>query len=431
MFLFCIGDLVLVYDENKTIDFLKINQQLAPNFRSIRENLKKHFISERHASIFLQNDIDLFKANVVSNLFDCENLIKLELAYLTLFPIVERCLGNLIYSIYYFNASKVPFLLKDLVNDCQLAKFFSIQQQNLIGLLKLLVYTPKSLNLRYLSWHGFLNPNQYNQDYIHFFKALICAINYELNAKVKYGELNLKPRNKLSLDKVKINQENLKLFSNFRNKHRNNCIKVIENSHLIEEIRRPLWKYVYEDSEESSFNLMIYILPQLEHILRKLYSLVNVSDYDVEIAYTDEFYLTINHLLQLKLGNNETNYLIRLIGNGKLIFLIFEYLNYLDGPRLRDRLSHGELKPSEVCDEHFLNVLLFTCIQLAKLVIEVDGINEESAFNDFSNSIYHNYEPTYHPITCLQSELFSLLELSSELNDKLAEQRLDCQIRTV
>merc|ERR1719367_2279457 len=93
--------------------------------------------------------------------FDCFKLHQLDVrddkcehtldCLLVLTPLLERSLGNLL------NTKKVPALLRDLLNEPDL--------ENVLGspciiFMKLLLGSPRTLNIRNIVWHGFTLPGE-------------------------------------------------------------------------------------------------------------------------------------------------------------------------------------------------------------------------------------------------------------------------------
>jgi hypothetical protein len=412
---------------NSSTANLEVNRNLAKHLASIKDNIQDFFNPGNNGTYFLQDDLNLFNSNVSSNLniksirqssYILDDDLKIEFAFLSIFPIFERCLGNVLYSLLNYDASKVPFLLKDLVTHAKLYEFFN---HSTIYLLKLLFYSPTSLNLRNLCWHGFLNPDQYQEHLIYFLLALIARLNFEISERA--ASTNIKCREKYSLKKVYIIETNSSLLHNFREKHRDSCLEIIRNSRLIDESRRKLWIQVYSSNTLSDFDLMVLILPQLEHLIRKLFSLANNFTYESPIGVTykenfncqkasiDEFYFTMNELLEINVthGNN----LIELIKNDKLLHCLFELFDYLDGPRLRDHLSHGELD-SLIDDDYFVNFLLYICVSLCSLEQETCDF-----YSEFSSYFFANYEPSFHPISILKMNVCKLVDLYFQFDENL------------
>lgn len=172
-------------ETNGSLDFFESVKNLKCFFKPIKEIIKAHFDYVKHASYFFQNDLELFKINVIDLLFienESDIHIRNQIAFLNLFSMFEHNLGNILYSLNDHNSSKVPFLLRDLVNHPILIQEFGI---SVINLLKILVYKPTSLNLRNLAWHGFLNIDQFHDEYLFFLIALIRSIDHELKKSRK------------------------------------------------------------------------------------------------------------------------------------------------------------------------------------------------------------------------------------------------------
>lgn len=179
------------------IDFKNSLAKLKKHFQPIKEKIIKIFDSSRHANLFFGNDVDLFQKNVINQLYDywnTKNRSNLYLSFLNVFSMFERSLGDLIYTFNTAQSNSIPFLLKDLVYDKTVLKMLG---KSLCDLLAILIYTPQSLNLRNLLWHGFWQPNELNEDYIFLLIAIITSINFEISKKTITA---LKQRLKINLD---------------------------------------------------------------------------------------------------------------------------------------------------------------------------------------------------------------------------------------
>jgi hypothetical protein len=171
----------------------------------------------------------------------------------------------------------------------------------------------------------------------------------------------------------------------------------------------------------SNFDSLVFILPQVEHLIRKLFSLANnvtfessskavfVEKFNCQRASVNEFYFTMNELLQFTIDNkpSEVNKLVNLIDNHMLVFILYELFDYMEGPRVRDHLSHGELD-SEIQNDYFTNQLLFVSASLCVVGQQDLGLNKK--FLMYSQHVYNNYEPNFHPISCLKFNAFKLIE---------------------
>jgi hypothetical protein len=444
----------------------KISQYNAFMSKKLIENLdrlefSKFFISSLDSDLF-KNYID--SKFILNEFSKCnEQLIEIQFAYLFMCAMFERNLGDILFSLSNYNSAKIPFLLKDLVNDPKLVDFFG---SSLMCLVKVLFYTPKSLNLRNLSWHGFLNPSEYSINYLVYLICLIATIDFKLT----FSHLKLKPRVKISLSDScqhiqTVHLANRKLLENFPKDFLSECYNIISNCTLIDDTRRPIWNCVYsafssgkqQRQKFQNFKMINLMLPQLEHLLRKLYSLTNntqcfysdqekkfkvkfVENYVCQIAFKDEFYLTMDDLLNYKIIqdkfkkasdsklNAENNKLIEFLDD-RLIFLINDLLAFEESPRLRDYISHGQLDASYISD-YYMNLLLFICMRVAFACIEI-GVDTKidsrgiQNFCAYSMHVYNEYEANFHPINCLMADFFTYLQAAYDFKSRIVDSNFD------
>ena len=365
---------VIKHDDDLKIDFLQSIRNLAPYLDPIKLDLISNIDLKRHASRFLQSNLDLFSSHVL--------LANQTLSHLTLFSVFERCLGDL-YSSLSPNC-QVPFLLRDLLNESALESFLG---SSCMDFLKLLLCGPKSLNLRNLAWHGFLNPNQYSDHLRYFLIALIVLIDSKLelitvNERPKYKLTNLRP--------LELNRVNLEAF---RNKLGLNFSEIILKSVIIDESRRNLWLSAV--LSDDCFVRMIVLLPEIEHVLRKFYSCANkIEDNSCQIAFTNEFYLTMDDLIA-------SPELVSSL-DPKLVVLMFDLFNYVDGPRIRDRLSHGEIDSRSI-DSYYSDLVVLVSLALVSSTNLLDFLS---------------YEPNFHPIAVLKNEFTQLGDGQIQTNNE-------------
>lgn len=388
----------IINDDQKNIDYPKSNRNLKKYLKDIEKTMIEYFDPKLIESV-LFNDFEIFKKSIYNNLYfesnsnSNSNKLSVELAFTIYFPLFERFLGNLLYSINGGNLSKVPFLLRDLVNHPSLEQIFG---NEIIDFIKLFFYSPKSLNLRNLCWHGFLNTNEYDTNYIYFLLCLFCNLAFGLNEK----EIIVKQRPKFNLDSIKHLwlPKNISLFSVYSSENGFELVDFINNSKLIDQCRREKWKLIF-CRKLDNFSLLNLILPELEHLLRKLYSIANnlFGSCSAEIAHTNEFYLTLDDLLNWKIDSSgKKNFILNLIDKN-LCVIMLDIFNFVDGPRLRDHLSHGELEPN--VDDFYINVL-------SNIMIELASYNKKNNFNFKID----DYECNFHPIKIIKIEILIFFE---------------------
>lgn len=367
-----INEKVIKFNDERSerMDYLSSIRSLAPYLDPIRINLELNL--DLGCNRFLGTDLFLIQRHVLQS-----GSYK-PLSHLILYSVLERSLGNLLFSLN--NRGQVPFLLRDLLNERLLESFLG---QSIMNFLRLFLCGPKSLNLRNLAWHGFLNPDQYSIRYCYFLLALMVQIdskleNVTLIERAKFNLSTLSPSNS-NIDAFKESFSNGDLLPKYD--------EIISKSVLIDDSRRDLWRLIY-GSEISSYSRLILLLPEIEHVLRKLYACVNrIEDNSCQMAYTNEFYLTMDDLLACDKLTSSLD--------SCLVLVIRDMFNYADGPRIRDRCSHGEIDSTSIDDLYYSNVLLFIAISLAACQRDL-----------FSFS----YEPDFHPIALLKKDLFQLID---------------------
>ncbi|CAF3162351.1 unnamed protein product [Rotaria sp. Silwood2] len=120
---------------------------------------------------WLKNRKDLFRTfSFLKN-----NEIHLATFLLTCFT--ERNLGNLLL----LQTNTVPNLLRQIVESSSLC---TILGSDLTLLLQLLIGSPKSINLRNVYWHGFVQYNEVSPKFIYLLLYLILQIGPILNGKI-------------------------------------------------------------------------------------------------------------------------------------------------------------------------------------------------------------------------------------------------------
>lgn len=384
---------IIKYNQaSNQIDFLSSSNNLSVYLNLIKIGLIANFDPKRHASRFLGSSLDLFVTHVFSTMSP--------LSHLTLYSIFERSLGDLLFSLV--PTRPVPFLLRDLLNESALDNFLGKQTMEF---LKLLLCGPKSLNLRNLAWHGFLNPDQYPDRLAYFLIALVVFIDSKLTSvsiteRARFNLTNVRP--------LEVNRENVLRFKLAK---RDEYQEAINKSVLIDESRRDLWrKAVVElDNDADAYARMIILLPEIEHVMRKLYARAHeIETNSCQIAFTDEFYLTMDDLM----NSSTENRLVSSLLDPTLVVVMLDLFNYVDGPRIRDRLSHGEInnnKSANIIDSYFVDLLVIVAICLVSLPHRPRLIDSLS------------YEPNFHPIAVLRNELIEFIDVEINHTDDLIE----------
>ncbi|XP_017484267.1 PREDICTED: endoplasmic reticulum membrane-associated RNA degradation protein isoform X1 [Rhagoletis zephyria] len=309
--------------------------------------------------------LDLLQSDDVAETLTVERILLLT-------SLLENALANL----FVTNNHKCPppHLLRDLLSTEELRNIFGTE---VISLLKVLMGTPDSINLRNIVWHGFPRPQDIPEYYTSILVLLIHSLGYELKMKkiclterpkvVEFSKLCRKVSNQLPL-----------------------YINWFDESTYVQQIENHAWlnkgfkKFWYRLSQyyntKMYWKLAILITPQIELLLRLLYAQVN--DFDVT-AKLNEYYITMDSIFECDLPNVQTGIKNNLL-NGcevseELLNCIYDLFIAPHGPRLRDKISHGEVNISAIDNRELCDILLYMSLGL---------INFNSPFQKYE-SVFH------------------------------------------
>ncbi|XP_071080762.1 endoplasmic reticulum membrane-associated RNA degradation protein-like [Haliotis cracherodii] len=105
----------------------------------------------------------------------------------------------------------------------------------------------------------------------------------------------------------------------------------------------PAWHRSLDLYREGRYGpSLVLLLPQVEHSLRRVFAAVNGCPHRVLTAEATTLYTTFDEILDKYLPSQGENCIRNAIGENSMD-LLFDLLVYPDGPRVRDRLSHGEI----------------------------------------------------------------------------------------
>jgi hypothetical protein len=322
---------------------------------------------------------------------------------LFLFVIFER---NLRLLVKKFKSNEL--LLRDLILNEDLEALLTL---DFINVLKCLIGSPLSLNLRNLVWHGFLQPTECSKHYSIF---LILIFNF-IGSKIEHSKPGRKPSNFKP-----ISIYNSKLNGNFDLTVHEDIQSLVAKSTILPEAKRDLLVYIFKLNliDKLYLKSIALLLPQLEFLLRKLYVIVNNVDSKHNLcAQEKHFYLTMNELLAEHVTVHEQqnikNKLVNRLGTSCFL-LFYDVFMFEDGPRLRDRLSHGEYQLNE--DD------AWKALSDSILYLTLCLLNETSKISN------DHYVCVWHPLMCLKNELLDQLRfirsdkevnLNSALTDRI------------
>jgi hypothetical protein len=356
------------------------------------------FKDYKHTASFIDNKNDL---NTIGSVYDRivranDDHLNYE-SLLFMFVVFER---NLRMLVKQFKPNE--FLLRDLISnegmETDLTKPF-------VDVLKLLLGSPLSLNLRNLVWHGFLQASECSKHYS-IFLALIFNF---VGLRVEQSKMQRIPTDKLFRRQLSVyNSKLTHALDYFRSRRMNvddqTTTRYLISTSLVSETRRKLLTHAFNLNliNKNYVKSIVLILPQLEFLLRKLFVIVNNLDPKHNLcAQERQFYLTMNELLAERVSwHGETankNLLAQRLGESCLL-VFYDVFMFEDGVRLRDRLSHGEYELTNNDDWKVYSDLV---IQLACCLLADD--HDQTLPCDLYTSVWH-------PLMCVKNELLDQFE---------------------
>ncbi|XP_053699349.1 endoplasmic reticulum membrane-associated RNA degradation protein-like [Sabethes cyaneus] len=286
---------------------------------------------------------------------------------LLLTSITEYALGNVFQTT---TGSTPPHLLRDLLMTDALADVFG---ETPLFLLRLLVGTPEGINLRNLVWHGFPRKEEICPLYANVLLLLLVANGETIRRKKVRITHRTAPENLGQLvQRMSLGELDESLFETILNEKNLVCPNLASN-----------WQEVLDFYRTGRFyQCVCFALPLLEMCLRKLYGVLYKVDYRARI---DEYYIIMDTVFsQLDLFGARSK--IFEYFSTPLLELMYDLLTAVNGPRLRDKLSHGEVELRQI-NRSIANVTL-TC---AYLLLTAD--------KTFS------YRSIFHPNSICQSKI--------------------------
>ena len=176
---------------------------------------------------------------------------------------------------------------------------------------------------------------------------------------------------------------------------------------------------------------VMLLLPQLEHALRRVFAAANSCPERVLTAENNVLYTTFDEVLDHKMEEGSLNKLRYYVGE-PYVTMLFDLLMYPEGPRVRDRLSHGECvlmwTVSEDTDteayrklenqwhlmaNHIMGVLVAYCF----LFLPDDELSVSNDYLKRMSKEAPKYRSVFHPVSLLQNELWETADLLFQWKD--------------
>ena len=416
-----ISKICIKYNDDNSVDYFNSSKVLSANIYICCKNIENLFTEKvfevefntyfSFISKFVidENEFSIlkrcFEESIITIKSSPQHQIQVYLSLLNIFTIFEHNLRQLISTIAQKNDFDLlnQFLLRDLISNKSLAMILS---PGLINIIKLFVGSPLSLNLRNLMWHGFLLPAECSHYYEYFFYLILNRIGYEVDS------YEIKSLETKRICQINFISEDLfdKIIENM-DEH----LKCVNKTMLLNDQQKNLVCYTIQDlflKRKSFIQVIMICLPQIEFLLRKLYIIENKIDFKFNLCAQEKFYyLTMDEILQervilknedAKIGiSNEINKLRFKLGD-EFMLLLYDLFMFNDGPRIRDRFSHGEYQLNyEIDNENNFKQYGFLCIRIISYLANNDSLQISNSFSA--------YKCHYHPLAIIKINLINLI----------------------
>ncbi|XP_059971276.1 endoplasmic reticulum membrane-associated RNA degradation protein isoform X5 [Mesoplodon densirostris] len=314
---------------------------------------------------------------------------------------LTSCLERALADVYLLIGKECPFLLRDLIASEELAQVFG---QSVMDVLKVFVGSPCGLNLRNVLWHGFAAPQEIPPKYCSMMILLTAGLGQLLKGYLQQTKRTLAHRPFIILTSL----EDLIVFPDVTYEVLSVLEEVIKKSTFILKIMLPYWEVALINFKSHRFaDCAILLLVQLETGLRKVFATVNKCPKRLLTAESTALYTTFDEILAKHLNDGKINQLPLFLGEPAMEFL-WDFLNHQEGPRLRDRLSHGEISLPEFPKEAANQLLAFSFVLLLRFIDEdLLSVFKEKAAVRALVSIAEAYSARCHPVSQLKKQVLS------------------------
>ncbi|TPX69816.1 hypothetical protein SpCBS45565_g02176 [Spizellomyces sp. 'palustris'] len=337
------------------------------------------------------------------------------LACCVLVTILERFLGDVLFTVSDSDPTVIPFLLRDLLVMTELE---AVLGPKLIFTLRILMGTPLAMNIRNILWHGFAHPVEFEPPAKIYF-AFFMMILREVVSRARESLGKLSHRSNVALESTPLEEMDKQYFAVCFNTDL--PLATLPASSL-----EPLVRLITLSSfplpgtiNYNMFSLLAYAagdyhtfmvssIPMLEHALRVVY--VRAAGEDPSrllVADNRVMYLTLDEMLA-----NGRAILTEQLGYC-CVELLLDMFSLPAGPRLRDRLSHGEANNvvgSTTSRHIYINptiaqTLLSLLIYLMWIYSPAAGGLKFNGLVVTCVDFVKNYHSRYHPFARIRQEL--------------------------
>ncbi|NXA57804.1 EMARD protein, partial [Mohoua ochrocephala] len=393
---------VCYLESDRSVDYIKSIQSLGPVCESVhlyfKSLTKEQFVIQYASWFHWTNCTEVFLE--VFDVLQHTQATDVALGLMKLTSCLERALGD----VYLLKSNDCPFLLRDLLASEQLADVFA---QAVMNVLRVFIGSPCGLNLRNVLWHGFASPQEIPAKYCAMLLFLTAGLGQLLQTYLLQTKCVLVHRPYVifssleELDAFPLNNEILSIAE-----------ELVKRSSFVLKTMLPFWIAALTAFKQSRYaDSVILLLPQLEVGLRLLFTTTNKCPNRLLTAESSALYTTFDEMLAKHLDNEEVNQLPVVLEEPAMASdFLWDFLNHQEGPRIRDRLSHGEINletfPREVANQ----IVGFAITLLCRFSDEdMFSLKEHMAIKPLMN-FASCYRSRFHPISRLKKQVLECMK---------------------
>ncbi|NXD51886.1 EMARD protein, partial [Corvus moneduloides] len=397
-----VAEHVCYLESDQSVDYIKSICSLGPVCESVNlylKSLTKEQFVIQYASWFHWTNCTEVFLEVFDVLQDTQ-ATEVALGLMKLTSSLERALGD----VYLLKGNDCPFLLRDLLASDQLADVFG---QAVMNVLRVFIGSPYGLNLRNVLWHGFASPQEIPAKYCAMLLFLTAGLGQLLQTYLLQTKCVLVHRPYV----IFVSLEELDAFPG-NNEILSIAEELVKQSSFVLKIMLPFWIAALTAFKQSKYaDSVILLLPQLEVGLRLLFTTTNKCPNRLLTAESSALYTTFDEMLAKHLDNEEVNQLPVVLEEPAMASdFLWDILNHQEGPRIRDRLSHGEINlrtfPREVANQ----IVGFAITILYRFSDEdVFSLKEHMVIKPLMNCA-SCYRSRFHPISRLKKQVLECMK---------------------
>ncbi|NXC10885.1 EMARD protein, partial [Orthonyx spaldingii] len=394
---------VCYLESDQSVDYMKSIRLLGPVCESVnlyfKSLTKEQFVIQYASWFHWTNCTEVFLE--VFDVLQRTQATEVALGLMKLTSCLERALGD----VYLLKGIDCPFLLRDLLASEQLADVFG---QAVMNVLRVFIGSPYGLNLRNVLWHGFASPEEIPAKYCAMLLFLTAGLGQLLQTYLLQTERVLVHRPYVLF----ISLEELDAFPDLNNETLSIAEELVKLSSFVLKTMLPFWIAALTAFKQSRYaDCVILLLPQLEVGLRLLFTTTNKCPNRLLTAESSALYTTFDEMLAKHLDNEEVNQLPVVLEEPAMASdFLWDFLNHQEGPRIRDRLSHGEINletfPREVANQ----IVGFAITILCRFSDEdMFSLKEHMAIKPLMNCA-SCYRSRFHPISRLKKQVLECMK---------------------